>query len=533
MKSHTANFKNELKVFGREFQDIVTYNNTTLSSEDIKSIHYSFKSSLMKSIMKELKIDTAVEMTRGSIVNWELGLKTNNTYEYLNYGNYIVEKVEKQEDKKSWLVTCYDKMLLTMVDYVDLELTFPVTIRDYIDAICSHLGITFSNASDTFVNYDKTIDEELYLDNNGNSLGYTFRDVLDELAQVTGSFIIINEDDELELKYITQTNDTINEEYFNDVNVNVGKKYGPINSLVFSRSANSDSIGITDDESIALNGLCEVKISNNQILNSNERDTFLQNLFDSLNGTTYYLSDFDLKGVLYYEVGDMYNVSIFENTYNCLMLNDEITRTSGIKETIYSDEPDTSVTDYKAISKTDKTINQTYLIVDKQNQTITGLVSKTDTIEMTANEATSVANQASNTAIEANTKANSVDEDLQEYKQTVATQFTQTNEDFTFQFNNITDLVNQVSDTESGHYSELHKYIRFIGGVIILGEEGSPFTVELSNTRLSFKENGTEVAYVSNNKLNITNADIKTQLDLGNFQFKPRDNGSLSFGKKN
>ena len=68
--------------------------------------------------------------------------------------------------------------------------------------------------------------------------------------------------------------------------------------------------------------------------------------------------------------------------------------------------------------------------------------------------------------------------------------------------------------------------------VIILGEEGSPFTAELSNTELAFKQNGTTVAYVSNNKLNITNADITTQIDIGNFQFIPRSNGSLSFRKK-
>ena len=93
-------------------------------------------------------------------------------------------------------------------------------------------------------------------------------------------------------------------------------------------------------------------------------------------------------------------------------------------------------------------------------------------------------------------------------------------------------MINQVSDTENDHYSELHRYIRFVGGVIILGEEGSPFTAELSNTELAFKQNGTTVAYVSNNKLNITNADITTQIDIGNFQFIPRSNGSLSFRKK-
>lgn len=540
MRTHSNGFKEQLIAFGRQFEDKITYNGTVMSNEDFKSFNYSYKSSLMKTVMKELKVDTTLNLTRGGIINYQLGLKVGNSYEYLSYGNFIVEKIEEQKDKRSNLVTCYDKMLLTMVDYVtpkvnDTEITYPITVRDYLSAICSHLGITFANELGTFVNYNKEIAKDYYLDEGGNSLGYTFRDVLDDLAQVTGSFIIINSDDELELKYITQTNDTINEEYFNDVNVNIGKKYGPINSLVFSRTG-EDNIYRKDDESIEDDGLCEIKIADNQLLSDNDRENYIDSLFNYLNGITYYLNDYDSRGILYYEIGDMYNVSIFNNTYNCLMLNDEVNRSPGVKETIYTEEPDTSETDYKKADKTDRKVNQTYLIVDKQEQTITGLVSRTDTIEMTANEASNLANQASNTAIEANTKATNVDEDLQEYKQTVSTQFTQTNEDFTFQFNNITDLINQVSYTENAHYSELHNYIRFVstpsGPVIVLGQEGSQLTAELSNDKLSFKENGTEVAYVSNNKLNITNADIKTQLDLGNFQFKPRDNGSLSFGKK-
>jgi hypothetical protein len=93
------------------------------------------------------------------------------------------------------------------------------------------------------------------------------------------------------------------------------------------------------------------------------------------------------------------------------------------------------------------------------------------------------------------------------------------------------ELIEANADTESGHYNELHRYIRFVNGIIILGEEGNPLTAELSNNKLSFKQNGSEVAYVSNNKLYITNSEILTNLVIGNFGFIPRSNGSLSFRK--
>ena len=40
-----------------------------------------------------------------------------------------------------------------------------------------------------------------------------------------------------------------------------------------------------------------------------------------------------------------------------------------------------------------------------------------------------------------------------------------------------------------------------------------------------------EVAYMSNNKLYITDGEFLTSVKIGSFQFVPRDNGNLSFMK--
>ena len=73
--------------------------------------------------------------------------------------------------------------------------------------------MVFANEYDEFANYDKEISSDLYKD-----LGYTYRDVFDELAQVTASTICLNDNNDLEIRYITETNDVIDEEYFKDVN---------------------------------------------------------------------------------------------------------------------------------------------------------------------------------------------------------------------------------------------------------------------------------------------------------------------------
>ena len=374
MKTHTNDFKNNIKTFGREIDAKITYtlNSETieLGAEELNSVVPHYEGAILKSVMKQLDLDSNVDMPLNTVLNVQFGVKVGNSYEYINFGNYVVYSSEKQEDTSSWKITCYDKMLYSMKNYAGLTVSYPITIRNYLASICSYLGIGFANASDTFANYDKEIEKELYL-----GQGYTFRDVLDEIAQATASTICINNSDNLEIRYITDTSDTIDEDFLKDVNVNFGKKYGPINSIVLSRSAESDNVYLRDDESIEENGLCEIKIVDNQIMNWNDRADYLEDILDQLDGLEYYLNDFSSPGITYYDLCDRYNVSIGENTYSCVMLNDEINITQGLEENIHTDMPSQGETDYTKADKTDRRIDQVYLIVDKQNGTIESLVS--------------------------------------------------------------------------------------------------------------------------------------------------------------
>ena len=128
-------------------------------------------------------------------------------------------------------------------------------------------------------------------------------------------------------------------------------------------------------------------ISENQFMNFNDRVDYLQELSDKLFGVEYYLNDFVSTGIMYYDLLDMYNVKIGDKTYNCLMLNDEQDITQGLEENIYTERPEKSETDYTKADKTDRKINQTYIIVDKQNQEIDMVVSNVNNITNTKGEA--------------------------------------------------------------------------------------------------------------------------------------------------
>lgn len=381
MKNISNDYKNEIYKFGRQIDSKITYEldgeTIELGKSQLNSITPHYEGGILKSVMKQLDIDSSVDIPLGTILTYEFGVFINNQYEYINLGNYVVYSSEKQEDLNSYKIVCYDKILYSMKDYENLNITYPITIRNYINTVCTHLGLTFANASDTFPNYDKEITKELYLDEDGNSLNYTFRDVLDELAQVTASTICINEDnDELEIRYINDTEDTIDEHYLKDINVNFGEKYGPVNSIVLSRAGESDNVYLRDEESVTQNGLCEIKIKENQIMNFNDRSDYLPDILQQLDGLEYYLNDFTSTGITYYEICDKYNISIDNNIYPCIMFNDNINITQGLEENVYTDMPEDSETNYKKADKTDRKINQTYIIVDKQNQKITSLTNE-------------------------------------------------------------------------------------------------------------------------------------------------------------
>ena len=216
MKTHTIDFKNQLTELGRELRGVITYNDVTLE-EEINAITPHYEADILKSVMKQLDLELSVDIPLNTVINCQIGIKVNGDYEMLNFGNYVVYKSEKQEDTNTYKLTCYDKMLYSMKQNEDLGVDYPIKIKDYLIALGNKIGLSVANK--TFYNQDLQIPSELYLGQE-----YTYRDILDEIAQATGSIIALNENDEIEVRYPTQTNDTIDEDYLKDINVDFRTK---------------------------------------------------------------------------------------------------------------------------------------------------------------------------------------------------------------------------------------------------------------------------------------------------------------------
>lgn len=370
MKQVSNNFKTYIKTNGKQLDcKIVITDDLILGKKDVNSIQPFFNTTLFKTVMCGLEIDSNTRIAEGTEFKAKIGVKfKNSAYEYIEYENYTVYKCERQEDTESYKITAYDKMLEAMVDF-DMEVSQSLTTRQYLVSIFEWLNWDTTGIPATFVNSTKLIEPNIH-----TGIGYTFRDVLDEIATITGAFIYFNGDIPY-LKYINETNEIIDEMYLSQDDVTIGKKYF-INSLVFSRAEESDSIYRKDNESVTQKGLSEFKISDNQILSTNNRADFIDELWNYLKNLEFYTFDVKSTGIMWYDVADKFIIKAHNNTYPVVLLNDETTVDQDIEEHLYADEPKESETDYKCASYTDKKINQTNLRVDKQNQRIEGLITQ-------------------------------------------------------------------------------------------------------------------------------------------------------------
>ena len=96
-------------------------------------------------------------------------------------------------------------------------------------------------------------------------------------------------------------------------------------------------------------------------------------------------------------------------------------------------------------------------------------------------------------------------------------------------FQTILEEMARVEGVEQSHYAELLTYIRFGADGITIGKEGNAITMQLDNDSLDFYNNGTRVAYLSDNTLYITDGRFLRSIRIGNYGFIPETNGSVSF----
>lgn len=379
MTAEQTALKTALETYGRTIDLEITYGPTIFTSKDITRFAPSFEGSILTAIMKaaEIELDEIggpdlAEGMKGERLFITLTVNGEGITAKKEYGTFIVKDAKYNDESNSIKLTCYDLLLLSMTEYSSVvefpseanpDAT-PVTLGAFLQAICTFLGIEL--ATPTFTNSDVVIEEEKY------NKDFTFRDVLTEIAQAAGGTIAIK-DDKLWVLYPTASEVTV--EPSNLKSITVGELYGPVNSVVLARTPQEDNIYKKDE---AAEKICEIKIENNQLMDSHRED-FIEGIYNALYGLTYYPHEVESYGIGILEICDLFTIETLDGkTYTALHITGDTEITQGFIERTKGTAPAATQTDYKAASETDRRLNQAILRVDKQLNEIIARVSATE-----------------------------------------------------------------------------------------------------------------------------------------------------------
>ncbi len=359
--------------FKKKIKYIVDEIETILDIDDFVRAKLKFNASIVGTVMKSLELETKTPVKGEIYLEITAFLDSENTDTRIYGPYYLKEEPVYNADSKTYTHICYDKFVHTMTDYKPITIEYPTNVLDFFKQLCIENNLTTD--IEELPNGKRIINSDIF-----DGIGFTNRDVFDDIGQATGTLFMIEGNVVKKCEFNSNDIAKINDDILRNQNISFGNHFGPINSIVLSRSADSDFIYKRDE---SLDHWNEFKIQDNQLMNDNNRSDYLDELYDKLSGIEYDIYDTELTGYGGFNPLQKIEFTTGNNIYNSFAFNNEIEFTTGYKETIYTEMPVGSITDYKVSNNTDKGLKQAYLIVNKKLNEIEASVTKT---EKTVNE---------------------------------------------------------------------------------------------------------------------------------------------------
>lgn len=305
----------------------------------------------------------------GKTVSLSVGVLVDNVFEWLSYGYFTIAEAPITKGSETTVFKALSKMAIMQNEDYKAGIIYPTTVAGLAGAIAERFELSTDDLSD-LPNSDYEIQEDLY----ANISGTNYRNILAEIAGTTATMAMV---DNVAQKIVfrppqAELQGELNYDTLKTLSINA--HYGPVNSVVLSRSPQEDNIAVTDSESVATYGLTEVKLANNEIMDD-ERTVFIENILNAVRGIEWTGFEATTIGLGWYECGDRLSITDANgNVIEGIITYHSITVDGGIKEIIRGVPPITTTTDYALAGGVMKTIYNTEILVDRQNQQIQSIV---------------------------------------------------------------------------------------------------------------------------------------------------------------
>lgn len=284
------------------------------------------------------KIHINLYGTDYDLTNKEISVTTtmiydDNTTETLNLGTYLMTSDYESQVKDQCSYTGYDYMIKFDTTYNDEGLNYPCTLQDVLNNICTQNNIELHSINITNGN----------LAVNGNNFdgAFTYRDVIKQIAQVSGTFAYIDRFNKLHIDNLDKVgatggtilqfplqgtlqadSDTPQDNYKDEITPSYymadfksSRLYGPVNKIQITQTDVEDATYKEDAQSISQNGIQTITINDNFFLGTiDAREYAIENLWTALYGLTYIPFNSTYLGFPYLEMGDLIEVEQLDGT---------------------------------------------------------------------------------------------------------------------------------------------------------------------------------------------------------------------------
>lgn len=304
-----------------------------------------------------------------------LGYVENDVVYYSKKGTYRVMKPKNDSIANKSSYDLQDFSYLLDKPCTD-KFPYPCTRREIVEIICRKFNLEL--ATQDFWCSGVTIDSQFYVD------GATYREIIRIIAESSLCNAKLGDDDKLYIKFFNATDYKLTPRVYKSLEF--GSYVSPINRVVLcetdeSGSTDYDVIIAEDEESIKNNGLSEIKISNNLILNA-DREKFAPLLLGQLSNFCYYA--FTSEMVLGNFSLDHEVITLVDKQGNekpGIIMNINHLFNGALKSKISATAESKTKQEYKGAGKIGQMIKNTLLNVDKVKGMITAINEETSELE--------------------------------------------------------------------------------------------------------------------------------------------------------
>lgn len=248
----------------------------------------------------------------------EIGLLVDGTYEWVKMGEYFINDIEIDRNRKTTKLDLMDGMFKLNREHVT-DLTYPAEIRHVIKEICLKTGITLANEYMDITSMNYRIEQ---IPKNKKM---TFRDVLSLATQMLGMSCFFNREGKLEIKELTDSGITITAASYFMHGLTKSEIEYQIAGISCKKDKETLTVGLRTGRSLELDNLFMTQ-------------SILDNLYHKIKDIRYYPFNLNYQGHLLLNVGEW--VTIKTNTgetFKSPILSQSFTFRGGLRGRISAD----------------------------------------------------------------------------------------------------------------------------------------------------------------------------------------------------